>query len=404
MNLLDNQKSALSHLNDWKVGALFMEPGTGKTRISVEIANASDADLILWVGPLRTIKPPDGESSVIDEVDKWGGFRAPVIYIGVESLSQSDRIYLDVLSRIDSARNPFIIVDESLKIKNATAKRTQRMLEMSRRASFKLILNGTPITKNLLDLWPQMEFLSPRILNMSIAQYKNTFVDYTVITKRMGGNRTSQREVINGYENIDYLYSLIRHYVFECDLTLDVKQYYNDIAYTISGEELDEYKFLKEKYLDDETLQWKNNNIFLEMTQKMQHAYCCAPDKFERLDRLFETIDESRTIIYCKYVASRQACEARYPKATVLSYQKNALGHNLQHLFHTVYFDKTFDYGLRNQSTRRTWRTGQEYDCRYWDMTGNVGLEKLIDKNIEKKIGMVEYFKGKTKNEIKQIL
>jgi hypothetical protein len=37
-------------------------------------------------------------------------------------------------------------------------------------------------------------------------------------------------------------------------------------------------------------------------------------------------------------------------------------------------------------------------------MTGNVGLESLIDKNIEKKIGMVEYFKGKTKEEIKAVL
>jgi hypothetical protein len=54
------------------------------------------------------------------------------------------------------------------------------------------------------------------------------------------------------------------------------------------------------------------------------------------------------------------------------------------------------------QSGRRTFRQGQEYDCKYWDLTGNVGLEDLIDKNINKKIGMVEYFKGKTKEELKE--
>ena len=156
--------------------------------------------------------------------------------------------------------------------------------------------------------------------------------------------------------------------------------------------------------LDDEMLQWKDNNIFLEMTQKMQHAYCCTQDKFDKLDELFKSIDQSRTIIFCKYIKSREACELHYPKATVLSYQKSALGLNLQHLCNTVYFDKNWDYGLRTHSVRRTWRTGQEYDCRYWDMTGNVGLEKLIDENIAKKTGMVEYFKGKTKEQVYEVL
>jgi hypothetical protein len=87
-----------------------------------------------------------------------------------------------------------------------------------------------------------------------------------------------------------------------------------------------------------------------------------------------------------------------------LSYQKNALGLNMQHLRNTVYFDKIWDYALRFQAGRRTWRAGQEFDCRYWDLTGNVGLESLIDRNIEKKIGMTEYFKGKTKEDLRQKL
>jgi SNF2 family DNA or RNA helicase len=151
-------------------------------------------------------------------------------------------------------------------------------------------------------------------------------------------------------------------------------------------------------------LQWKNNNIFLEMTQKMQHGYCCSENKFAVLDQLFKEIDQSKTIIYCKYVDSREACEKYFPKATVLSYQKESMGLNLQYLNNTVYFDKIWDYALRIQAGRRTFRTGQEYDCRYWDLTGNVGLERLIDRNIHKKISMVEYFKGKTKEEIKEVL
>ena len=161
---------------------------------------------------------------------------------------------------------------------------------------------------------------------------------------------------------------------------------------------------MKEKYLDDETLELKNNNIFLEMTQKMQHSYCCTQSKFDVVDKLFEDIPQEKTIIFCKYVSSRDACAKRYPKSMVLSYQKESMGLNLQNFNYTIYFDKIWDLALRIQSGRRTFRTGQEYDCKYYDLTGDVGLEYLIDNNIRKKVSMTEYFKGKTKEQLKEVL
>ena len=59
---------------------------------------------------------------------------------------------------------------------------------------------------------------------------------------------------------------------------------------------------------------------------------------------------------------------------------------------------------MRIQSGRRTFRTGQEHDCIYYDLTGDVGLEKMIDKNIEKKISMTEYFKKVSKEQLKEEL
>jgi SNF2 family DNA or RNA helicase len=401
--LFADQQTAIDKLRHYKVGALFMEAGTGKTRIAVELSNdIPEVDYLLWIGPYQTIHRTEG---VPEEINKWGGFRCQnVDFCGIESLQNSDRIYLELLRKLQNASHPFIIVDESLKIKNADAKRTKRLLELGKLSTYRLILNGTPISRNLLDLWSQMEFLSPKILGMSMAEFKNTFCEYTRVTKRFGSYKAYTKEFITGYENIDYLYSLIRHYVFECDLNLQVQQYYNTINYVLDELSSAEYYQLKEKYLDNETLLWKNNNIFLEMTQKMQHTYSCTAEKFEKLNDLFKTVDESRTIIFCKYIDSQDACRKYFKKATILSYQKESLGLNMQHLHNTIYFDKNWDYALRVQSGRRTFRSGQEYDCRYWDMTGNVGLEKLIDSNINKKVGMAEYFKGKTKEQLKKIL
>ena len=393
MSLYKYQEQAKEHLRKWKVGAIFMDAGTGKTRVAMEIIDASPCDSVIWIAPLRTI------SNLKAEVAKWGGINKTVHYFGIESIGQSDRIYLQVLNIMEICKKPFIVVDESLKIKNIEAKRTKRLLSMSKKVQFKLILNGTPLSKNLLDLWAQMNFLSPKILNMDFADFKNTFCNYTVVTK-IQGNKRWEREFINGYENIDYLYSLIEHYVYRCDLKLNISQLYNTIAYSVAEEERKAYDEIKKTFLTDEMLEFRNNNIFLEMTQKMQHIYCCTQDKFYKLDKLFREIPQSETIIFCKYIDSRTRCEKRYKQAKVLSYQKEAFGLNMQQYRYTVYFDKIWDYALRTQSSRRTFRTGQEHDCMYYDFTGNIGLEKMIDDNIAKKISMTEYFKRKTINEL----
>jgi len=398
---LQHQSDAKSHLAEWKVGALFMEAGTGKTKVAVDIVNASPCDFVLWVGPLQTIR----QKHITAEVENQGGFKMPSMFVGVESLSASDRIYMETIGELEKYSCPFVVVDESLKIKNAEAKRTRRLLEIGHRVEYKLILNGTPLSRNLLDLWSQMEFLSPRILSMSLAEFKNTFCEWTRITKS-DGRRYYTKEFITGYENIDYLYSLIRHYVFKADLKLNITQHYNDRWYWIDDDARAEYERIKEKFLDDEMLEWRNNNIFLEMTQKMQHAYCCTAGKVDVVHRILkeEGIDPKRTIIFCKYIDSRELCENEFPECLVLSYQKDSLGLNLQAYNVTIYFDKVWDYALRTQSTRRTFRTGQERDCLYYDLTGDVGLERLINRNIDKKVSMTEYFKKATKQQLEQDL
>lgn len=401
MNDLQHQSEAKRHLEEWKVGALFMEAGTGKTKVAVDIVNASPCDFVLWIGPLQTIRT----GNVTNEVVRQGGFNMPCSFVGVESIGGSDRIYLNTVEDLKSYEKPFVVVDESLKIKNAEAKRTKRLLEIGKIVEYKLILNGTPLSRNLLDLWSQMEFLSPLILNMSLAQFKNTFCEWTRVTKSNGW-RTYSKEYVTGYENVDYLYSLIRHYVFKADLKLGISQHYRSKAYYIDEDSREEYARIKEIFLEDEMLEWRNNNIFLEMTQKMQHAYCCTGDKIDQVKSILaeEEVDPSKTIIFCKFIKSRELCERLFPECLVLSYQKDSLGLNLQEYNVTIYFDKVWDFALRTQSTRRTFRTGQERDCLYYDLTGDVGLERLIDRNICKKVTMSEYFKKATKEQLKKDL
>ena len=391
--LTQQQQAAIQHLNEWRVGALFMEPGTGKTRAAMTLVNSTPCTDCFWIGPLRTYP------TIQMEMARWGGMKMPTSCWGVESLSQSDRIYINLLNAVESSRVPFIVVDESLKIKNADAKRTRRILEVGKRAEWKLVLNGTPVSRNLLDMWPQMEFLSPKILGMSLTQFKNTFCSWTKVTKRIGC-RSYSKEYVTGMENVDYLHSLIRHYVYECNLQLNITQKWHTVNYCITDESREKYNDIKEEYLSDETLEWKNNNIFLAMTTEMQVAYTIDEGKMEAIDRLLQDLPKDETIIFCRFIVAQDECRKRWPLVTVLSMQKESLGLNLQAYRHTIFFDRVWDYALLLQASRRTYRTGQEQDCHYYELTGNVGLEHMMAENIKKKVSMSEYLKKITKEEL----
>jgi hypothetical protein len=54
MKLLNEQKKAKEKLSKMKVGAFFMDAGTGKTRSVIETIKNINSDLIIWFTPFQT--------------------------------------------------------------------------------------------------------------------------------------------------------------------------------------------------------------------------------------------------------------------------------------------------------------------------------------------------------------
>ncbi len=385
--LLDKQKEAFEKLKKYKVGALFMEAGTGKTLTALELIKTTDCDYILWLTPCETI------GNLQNELRLYGDNNIDIV--GIETLSLSDRKYLEVYSKVNDGKT-FIVCDESIKIKNFDAKRTKRIIELSKFCEYKLILNGTPLSKNLLDIWAQFQFLSPNILNMGIAEFKNTFCEYTKITIK-----GRSKEYINKYHNIDYLYKCIEPYVFESNLELMVNKQYININFNLSEEEKKQHDLLKEKYLDIEWLMMKPN-FFLELTQKMQHNYSLSEEKISIVKELEKKY--GKMLIVAKYIDTQNALKELFPNQRILSWQKHSFGLNLQEYNVIVKFDKHWDYALHEQLEHRIYRTGQEKDCFIIDLTGNVGLEDLINKCVSKKQNLLEIFKKISNKQLKELL
>lgn len=378
-NLSDDQKRAIDKLDKLRVGALFMEPGTGKTLTALNIISTADTDWVLFIVPFQT------KQNLKDELDKWE-FDMPYRIVGVETLSGSDRVYLELLEELDKYKKPFIVVDESLKIKNARAKRTQRVFKLGKKSYYRLVLNGTPISKNVMDLWAQMEFLSPKILNMSYDEYQNTFLDYIY-------HADTHHMEIRNQVNIDYLYSLIRPYVFDAKLNLDIDSVQENYKYWIDDKT--GYWEVKQEML--ESPEDEQEDLFLAFTAKMQHSYAIDQGKIEAIDDILEREHHQPAIIFCKFVNAKEFFQDRYPNCKVLTYGKGTFGLNLQQYRLMIFADKTWDYAQLEQATRRIYRMGQTRDTKFYYLTGDVGLERLMDNCISNKVWVLDEFKKSSK-------
>lgn len=377
--------------------------GTGKTKVALDLINSKSnkIDYILWICPFSI------KNEIIKERDKW--YPAMKIdVVGCETIGSSDRTYLEILKKVTTSKT-FIVVDESLKIKNINAKRTRRIIEFGGYAQYKLILNGTPITKNVIDLWAQMEFLSPKILKMSFNQFKNTYCEYYIRGRLKG--------MVKKQHNIEHLISLIEPYIFDCDLDIEAKKMYYNYFYDV---DIFQYSSLK-----NELLEGIANIDFFVLTTKLQQFYTTY--KEEILKELLGQIND-QVIIFVKYLDSIPAGANKIVgdmntkerkqeidkfergdfKELYITYGCGSYGLNLQFCRNIIFAEHCFDYSQRIQAEARIYRIGQNYDVNYYNLWCNVGLEKMIQSSLNKKSNLLNEIKKeidkKGENNLKKLL
>lgn len=386
MNYLINQEEAIEKLSKLKVGALFMEMGTGKTKVACDLINSRTEMFVLWICPYSV------KDQTEEEVKKWTNRKVNVI--GIESLV-SDKLYLNLLTKMTSG---FLVVDESLKIKNRSTIRFRRCMQLGKLARYRLVLNGTPVSKNVLDLWTQMEFLSPKILNMSYNQFKNTYAEYYVRGKLQG--------LVKKQHNIPHLMSLIEPYIFESRLDIEANKKYINHYYSVNREAYDRLKEEMLQYFSDD-----DSADFYAFTTKLQQFYTKSQLKQNLIDQI-----KGQAIVYVKYLdnipkkaiaitgetKNRDAIIERFRQKEFeklyMTYGTGALGLNLQFCNQIIFADQTFDYAMKLQAEARIYRIGQDEDVTYHSLLADTGLEKLIQKSLSKKTDLL----SEIKNEISQ--
>jgi SNF2 family DNA or RNA helicase len=198
----EHQQKALQQSFDKPYYGLFMEMGTGKTKVLLDTVGilhhnhkiegaliiAPKSVFTVWVkNEIPTHYPFVDECDIVSWSNastiknrlaqerlfaRNGNFK--IFVMNVEALSRGNGF--DMAKQFLNKFKCLMAIDESSKIKNPSADRTKNILKLKDLAPYRRILTGTPVTNSPLDVYTQLEFLDKTILgHSSFYSFRNRY-------------------------------------------------------------------------------------------------------------------------------------------------------------------------------------------------------------------------------------
>jgi len=333
--------------------ALFMEMGTGKSKVLVDniamlydrgavrgaliiapkgvYKNWNDIEFpthmpehveytkVLWEPNITKKKQHELDTLFVDD-DKL-----KVLIMNVEAFSTTKG--LDFAHRFLNifVGRALIGIDESTTIKNPTAKRTKNILKIADLAKYRRILTGSPVTKSPLDLYSQCEFLDPYHLgHQSYYSFRARYAN--MIDRNFGGRRV---QIVGSYRRLPELTEKLEKFSYrvlkEDCLDLPPKVFTKRII-ELTDEQKKVYAQMKREAVAE--LEGKVMSTMNVMTQLMRlHQVTCGHFKADddtiteiknnRIDSLLELLEETegKVIIWANYRADIKNIVAALKKA-----------------------------------------------------------------------------------------
>ena len=234
----DHQIDALEYGWDRAEFGLFMEMGTGKSKVLIDnmgmlyLDGQIDFALVIapkgvyrnWVAkeipehmsddiPHRVIRWVSGPNKKQQEEmrsvkDKFDGLTIFVMNVEAYSSLKGQKAGAWMAGAL-GARG-MIAIDESTTIKNHKAKRTKALMKIAAGFKYRRLLTGSPVTKSPMDIYSQCEFLRPGLLGFE--SYYAFQGRYAVVQRRTMGAAAFQQIV--GFRNLDELTQRIDMFSF----------------------------------------------------------------------------------------------------------------------------------------------------------------------------------------------
>jgi SNF2 family DNA or RNA helicase len=464
-----HQLQALEKSWSKETWAWFMEMGTGKTKVCIDnIAMLYDRGKIksaLVVAPNGIKRNWRKELSVhmpdhVEYMDAvWVASPKKKEQTELMNICQmSDKLQILIMNiealstgrGLDFARSfllpgaSLMVIDESTTIKNHAARRTKNIMKISNLAKYRRIMTGSPVTKSPLDLFSQVEFLGPWLLEQS--NYYAFRARYAIIKQRSVGTHSFQH--VMGYQRLDELTAILREFstrVLKADCLDLPDKLYTKRTVAMTPEQLKAYVEMKRAaitFFEDNPM--TAASVLTQMTRL--HQITCGhvktddgevrPLKNNRIKELLQVLQESdgKVIIWAVYRHDIQTIEKEianeYGRETVASYYgdtKDDIRQSIVDSFmdsdsdlrffvgnpktggygltltcsHTVvYYSNDYSLEVRMQSEDRAHRIGQEDKVTYIDLIAEGTIDEKIVKALNSKIDLASKVMGEDPKKI----
>lgn len=443
-----HQEKALAMLDGRRSFALFLEQGTGKTKVAIDWAGRLYASGLInaalvvskkgvhrqWIEselpkhfglqPHGLFTPPtkDWKAAAPASWMPWlavnyDGLRSGKIFSVVEQFCERHSGRL------------LIIADESQEIKNSQSARFKNMMKLKPHSSHRLILTGTPIARNLEDQFSQLKWLDENILGI---RYVTNFRNHYCV---MGGFENRQ---IVAHKNVEEFNAKVAPHVLRVtkdEIGILPKQY-GEWVFDLLPEQVKAMKELKKtletEWTKDKTITAANAVTALIKMQGVASGFFTGSDgstgrlieaeKNPRLNAMQEWLEagEGKALIWARFREENQMIAERLfqngvsfatyhggtksaaradavksflsPKGVqvlIASQQAAGTGLNLQGSCNRVlYYSNSFSAIDRWQSEDRVHRLGTVGAVVYTDLIASRGLDRHIVRNLQMKKGL----------------
>ena len=293
-----------------------------------------------------------------------------------------------------------IICDESQRIKTHDAEQSKAIHKLGDQARYKLILSGTPVQNNAMDIFSQYRFLDSSVFGLNFYRFRSRYAI-------MGG---FNRKQVVAYKDLDDLIKKEHSIAFRVtkEEAIDLpEQTFITHSIEMTRKERDLYDRIRiDSYADDSggkpTLVSKSK---LDALADIIQDYVVDGDKklviFARfLAEVHEIIRMAEKILPAgkKAVAIYGEIKKEDRGEVVRRFQEDpdtvifigqidtaGTGITLTAASTCVYYSKTYNYATYEQSLSRIHRIGQKNHCTYIDLVIEKTVDEMITKALAKK-------------------
>ena len=316
-------------------------------------------------------------------------------------------------------------------------KATKNVLKIGKLAKYRRIMTGSPVTKNPLDVYSQLEFLSDQILRQNYWAFRSR---YAIMRNVNFGPRSTQ--LVVGFQRIPELNTIVENYSYrvlkEDCLDLPDKVYEKRFV-SLTPEQVKAYEEMRRfnmTELEGETMTSLSSLTALIRLHQISCGHIALDSgetkalKSNRMNELLNVLDEveGKVIIWASYRFDLKHIEEtlknKFGEESTASYFGDTKDKDRQNIVerfqdknsklkyfvgnpstggygltltaaHTViYYSNTYDLEKRMQSEDRAHRIGQVNKVTYIDLISEGTVDEKIVQSLRSKIDIASAVMG----------